>query len=673
MTQFRPNPFLDDVYVRELCNPGVLEGTVGAIHDGALTALQAHVANLAGSDGAVVLLKSPVAGAGKSHLLARLASASQRDGFFVPLEVNHDARPSWTRLLRDVLAASANGDETFLDEMSRRLMGEATAELILRGDVPTADPAASIATLKRDYMRVFDMREGGSDISRWMMSNFSVLLPLMGEVLGCRAVIDTDEAIAWLRVLARFNAGNAADRKAALASVSVIGDDEAAMDGAKQRLRTFCRLAAVHRPLVMVFDHVDTMMHEHEDAAVLAAMIAELGRLRFGAGVIFSINGDVWAAAFDGQLPGALKDRLTGRRIQLHGMNLSDAEQLLRLRLRQAKIPNLEADDFFNELDLVAKIAAGSATPRQILRYAASVWERLHGELPETLGDSVKDYLPATSEMPAASSLAEPTTLRPLAEAVRKPGEALAEEATDLQAGVAKQIGNISSLLRDLKSRREQFVPGKTVSESPVMTPQFEEVDGADDASPLVRRFSEIRESILKKSGQRLDLGALRRMVSLAGERFPVVESSEFKMSPGEEPLVMKWVFPGSEILFGFEPEHQFRYWQSLIKLAARRVESGTAGRVKLVVFSDDECPFSGAACAEESELVAARQQFLDVIELDAGMAASVVAADRVVSEMTTGDEAVQPADAIRELAPQLDPLWRRITRPMTQASAEEV
>ena len=32
---------------------------------------------------------------------------------------------------------------------------------------------------------------------------------------------------------------------------------------------------------------------------------------------------------------------------------------------------------------------------------------------------------------------------------------------------------------------------------------------------------------------------------------------------------------------------------------------------------------------------------------------------------------AVLPADAIRELAPQLDPLWRRITRPLRGEVAE--
>ncbi|MCP5112650.1 MAG: hypothetical protein GY953_17640 [bacterium] len=290
----------------------------------------------------------------------------------------------------------------------------------------------------------------------------------------------------------------------------------------------------------------------------------------------------------------------------------------------------------------------------------------------------MKDYLPPKEHLPGGANLAEPTTLRPLNEVVRgapdKPGgESL--EPEKVNPGTVKQMGNISSLLRELKSRREQFAPGRqegATDEVPLVS-QVDATDAADDeASPLMRRFDEVRDALLKKRGQRLDLEALRRMVSLAGESFPVVEASDFKMSPGEEPRVMKWVFPGNEILFGFEAEHQFRYWQSLIKLAGRRAESAAAGRLKLVVFCDCEKPFSGAASADEGELEAARENYLDVIELDAGTIASVAAADRVVFEMAKAEVPVVPADAIRELAPQLDPLWRRITRPLVEAGEGE-
>ena len=292
------------------------------------------------------------------------------------------------------------------------------------------------------------------------------------------------------------------------------------------------------------------------------------------------------------------------------------------------------------------------------------------------MGESVKDYLPG--KLPRAGSLAEPSTLRPFTESIAA-GEGTPPspplEPGKVDPETIKQMGNISSLLRELKSRREQFVPrndaGDPENVAP-MAPKMDAIDAQDEQSPLVRRFGEIREALMKKRGQRLDLEALRRMVSLAGERFPVVEPSDFKMSPGEEATVMKWVFPGNEILFGFEPEHQFRYWQSLIKLAGRRSESAADSRLKLVVFSELDHPFSGAASVDVAEVEAARGHYLDVIDLDAGMIASVTAADRVVNEMARAEEPVLPADAIRELAPQLDPLWRRITRPLTGSGEAE-
>ena len=682
-----PNPFLDDAYARGVSDSalGDVAGelTIEPIHEQPLRQLGKHLADLTGRAGAVVLLRSARAGFGKSHLLARLGAAHAKECFFVPLDVNRDSRPNWTGMLQGVLTACSKGEGSaaslsFLDCMGRKLMGEAAAELILRGDIPTANPAVAITMLKRDYLQAFDMRGGSvsAEVSRWMACNFSVLLPLMGEVLGSRAVVDKEEAVAWLRVLARFNAGDDSERKAALDGVTVFGEGDSAQAGAKQRLRSFCRLATLDRPLVLVFDHLDALWGGKKEAMTLACMVGEMGRLQFGSGVLLSVNGDIWSSVFNGHLPGAVEDRLTAREVPLAGIAVEEAESLIRLRLDGASISVADANRFVEEArlpDMMDRRWAGAATPREVLRHGATVWERLMtprkasdgvGE-PKT-GETVKGYMPG--KIPGAENLAEPSTLRPMREVVRRgrPGEAEPppSEPGKVDPGAIKQMGNISSLLRELKSRREQFVPQnqsvEPSGEAPIVGSEV-----AEDISPLVQRFDEVREALLQKRGQGLDLEAMRRLVALAGESFPVVTPSDFKMSPGEEPMVMKWVFPGNEILFGFEPEHQFRYWQSLIKLAGRRSESASVGRLKLVVFSEGAQPFSGAASMEEDEMVEARRRYLDVIDLDAGMIASVTAADRVVSEMAKSDEPVLPSDAIRELAVQLDPLWRRITRPL--------
>jgi hypothetical protein len=689
-----PNPFLDDVFVGGISDSGLAAPAdwpgVAPIHAEALRVLGDHIRGLAGGGGAIVLLRSPRAGSGKSHLLSRLAAARGDDHFFIPLDVNRDSHPSWVELMQGVLRASAQERQArpqmpFLDEMGRRLMAEAAADLILRGDVPTSDPAAAISMLKRDYLRVFDMRAGGSDVARWMTGNFNALLPLMGGVLGSRAAVDPDEAVAWLRVLSRFNAGTATERKAAVNAVVSLGEDSLSQAGAKQRLRSFCRLAGLVRPLVFVFDHIDALAAAKDDAMQLACVLGEFGRLKFGVGTILSVNGDVWSASFEGELPGALEDRLNGRVIDLGGIDVDEADALVRQRLGAAAIAPADMAQFMlraNLADVIKRRWGGEASPREVLRYAAATWDRMvappgaknpRGPIAEPqVGESVKDYV--SGKMPTAASLAEPSTLRPMVELVKGNTPAPAEPGK-VDPGTIKQMGNISSLLRELKTRRDQFVPAGGFGDEPEsgqQPPQMAAVDEVDDSSPLIQRFGEIRESLMKKRGNRLDLEALRRLLTLAGERFPVVESSEFKMSPGDEPTVMKWVFPGNEILFGFEPEHQFRYWQSLIKLAGRRAGSAAAaaGRLKLVVFSETDHPFSGAASVEVDELAAARGNYVDVIDVDAGMIASVIAADRVVCEMAKADEPVMPADAIRELAPQLDPLWRRITRPLAAKDA---
>ena len=683
MMHSQENPFLDDVHVSEVSLRGRIASgrvdSVNELHAGSLAVLGEHLADLGASRTVMVLLRSPRAGMGKSHLLSRLVSARD-DVYFVGMDVNRDSHPSWVRWLRGILKdcseSPGGGQPAFLEQVSRRLMAEATIELILRGDVPAANPAAAIAMLKRDYVKIFDMAGGGSEVARWLVANFNELLPLMGEVLGSRAVIDPDEAVAWLRVLSRFNAGNVAERKAILGSVAMFGEDDAAQEGAKQRLRSFCKLASIERPLVLVIDHIDSLAGDGEEPMVLACMISEFLRQQFGGGVILSVNRDVWAASLGDQLPNAIEDRLTSRVVDLQGINVSEAEALVRWRLANADLEREEVEKVIVEArlrEVVATRWGGFAAPREVLRHAAAIWDQLVGEPGgggAAVEQSVADYLPGVEQLPGASSLAEPETLRPVTESFRSETRASgkAPEPGKVDPGTIKQMGNISSLLRELKSRREQFVPGAREAGGLVpVAPIVEETAPDEGASPVVRRFRQVRDGLIKVRDQRLDQDALRRLVSLAGESFPVVESSEFKMSPGEEPMVMKWAFPGNEILFGFEPEHQFRYWQSLIKLAARRAESGAAGRLKLVVFCPRDQPFSGAASADEAELERARAKYLDVIDLDLAMVASVIAADRVVVELAKAETPVLPAEAIRELAPQLDPLWRRITRPLEE------
>ena len=445
-TQLTPNPFLDDIFLAGSASPALGaaldEPTVESMHADALRKLAGHVANLAnGAGGAVILLRSSRAGFGKSHLLERLVAARKNECFFVPLDVNRDTRPTWTGMLQGVLVAGAQVRQatprvSFLESMGRKLMAEAASDLILRGDVPSGDPARAIAMLKRDYLRAFDMRGGGSEVARWMAGNFTTLLPLMGAVLASRAMIGEDEAVAWLRVLARFNAGGAAERKAVLDSVALFGDEGAAQAGAKQRLRSFCRLAALDRPLVLVFDHIDALAGAKRDAMQLTCMLGELGRQRFGVGAILAVNGDVWGSSFDGHLPGALEDRLTGREVRLGGIDLDGSEALVRLRLGASQVAPAEVEDFLREAKLAEVMErrwAGAAAPRDVLRHAAKVWDRLMDpasagasngsqewtDAPEA-GESVKDYLPG--KLPQAASLAEPSTLRPMREVIGSGG-----------------------------------------------------------------------------------------------------------------------------------------------------------------------------------------------------------------------------------------------------------
>ncbi len=66
-----------------------------------------------------------------------------------------------------------------------------------------------------------------------------------------------------------------------------------------------------------------------------------------------------------------------------------------------------------------------------------------------------------------------------------------------------------------------------------------------------------------------------------------------------------------------------------------------------------------------QDEIVSARAHFLDLQTLDHPSLAACYAADEVLRESERGTLPLGSADAFAAMAPQLETLWKRLTRPL--------
>ena len=114
------------------------------------------------------------------------------------------------------------------------------------------------------------------------------------------------------------------------------------------------------------------------------------------------------------------------------------------------------------------------------------------------------------------------------------------------------------------------------------------------------------------------------------------------------------WRSPDHEILFGFEPAEQIPYWRALIEQAGESPLTLS----KVVVFTPEGTP----PIIREGLNGEARER-LDILELDRGALASIAATRKVLLHADSQE------DTFAQIAPELDFLWRRITRPMSTGS----
>jgi len=613
-----PNPFQDSIFRGDLRIAPSSSAVFYPTQEQSLGSLIASLEEERKDHGRIRMVHSPRAGFGKSHFIAQVLSDAVQK-YVLPISFNCENSPTWQELFnQSINCLSHNQDNeklSALSETARMVFAELVGELVLLGIVPSKNPEIAKRGLQDNYLSMFDLKQPGSPIVQWFMENFNALsLPLSDE-LRRRTKLDGSASRFWIEFLYRHESGD-------LDSVSRATSNLTSHE-ARERMREISLLISRCRPLVIIFDNLDSFQDDNEGAAKAAYIFSEISRIGIAALTIIAINDDVWQSSFAEKIPNAISDRITDGRLHLQGISIDCARALLTERMHVQPGNQGQQEKLFSAINLEAIYGArqgADLSPRELLRLAATAWE--NSKLGEIL--------------PAAASLTA-TAIPDKISAIPESPHQSAHET----------LGRIRKMLRGVNQRN----PGKAEfttqpAASKEKNPPWKQI--RNDAPPALREFAQKREEIYRADDLLLDTIAIRHALELAGRRSPLLDYREFDVVEGSSASC--WRSPDHEILFGFEPAEHIPYWRALVEQAGE----SPLTLAKVVAFTPEGSP----PLIREGLNGEARER-LDILELDRGALASIAATRKVLLHADSEEE------TFAQISPELDFLWRRITRPM--------
>ncbi|MEM8953807.1 MAG: hypothetical protein AAGD22_06630 [Verrucomicrobiota bacterium] len=724
----RLNPFDNDVVGDLRSSPGEY-GRVAlyaAPYEGVLARLRALVEGgddeLAGSGGEIILLTSARAGYGKTHFLARLREAVATELLVLPLAFRREQSLDWEKMLVDLLIAadrSVGRELSMLQEAVRRLFAEGIADMIVSGEVPCGQREEALRSLRESWRELLDPASEDEAVAQWFSEVFDALSPTLVSGFCERFRVSHEEGLFWVGRLYRYHQDSVLDgemRSASLAELlrAELGDWRRPSPDASMRSKyeILARVLGMGRPVVYVADHLDSFYEDQQGGFDVASILLELASMEGSGAVILSVNADLWASVFNGHLPSAFEDRLSGTSVILAGIDVIEASAMIAERLGRAGIPDDMAACFTGVLGLRAyyEQAEGDALPpRQVLRHARSCWDRFaaSGFSMTGLGAAGEAELVDLSAFPEGPGGGDPLDLPPLDFLQFEAGgeadpllieradlDALGESGGDDFLQVPDEFdpsGEEADLLLHPHERGDQA--GDEEEEASRKRHGFQQllsrirgqrmishgdVKGRGGNLPALRFNRLRREAITGGSvNGALDLGRLQLVLRWVGGRLPVLEQEEMILN-GAESSMLIWRFDGDAVLFGFEASTNHPYWQSVVErgLSLRREESEEVSEgddffpplvpsVKLVAFYPGHEPSEVASWKALHEAFAEGANLIDYVELDRETVGGLWAAAQLIEEVGEESNSLLVNDVFLLLVREFDYLWARLTRPL--------
>lgn len=373
------NPFVEDVFVDR---PDQLPGASRIHHELFAQILDSVESLLQDSNsgrvpvgmGRLFLLSAPGAGYGKSHLAARLRDHLGAIASTLFLPFDRSRQVAWPVVLSStlrqftVLTSSRHHSATLLEEFSRYFLSRLVLDCIRSGRLKARECPEDASRVKVDFVALFGPGSH-SKILTWLDKRADDLVRNSDTEFSQALGMGRTELAFWTRVFIDLN----------LREIGTLDRLRGLSNGeARERLLQLLRLAADHRPVMLVADGLDGF-HHSDTAGMEIAEILNSVREKVPRSVsLVCVNEDVWSSVFASRLPVAWLDRLSGERLSLPPISPDAATEIVRLRLRRTRLSESAAAKFAQRLGEDHRWFDGPTrlTPRIVLRQASDLWRR---------------------------------------------------------------------------------------------------------------------------------------------------------------------------------------------------------------------------------------------------------------------------------------------------------
>ena len=564
--------------------------------------------------GNILMVSSPSAGHGKTHLISEALNSHSSVSTPVQINLSTQSHCSYSFILQQIISyLSDRPPEKSLSPlatMTRSLFADLICNLVTNEIVPVENKSTAIKGLNQHYDKMLNLKDRSSLIAEWFKQNITALFPHLVTALINKTGLSNESCEFWIEILYGCELDGPELIKKEINSLT---DHDA-----KNRIGEFNTFITQDQPLILVFDHLDLLYKNTEKSLKLTQLLADITQQAVVPLTILAINDDLWESTFTNAIPSAIRDRINERNVQLKGIPFQTAKELIRYRMECANLESDTVSGFIDRIDLEEFYQStpkeGLPSPRQILRMASSEWVK--GRT-----DKVLLSKPSTAKRPELTQHSNPS----------------------------ETLQRIQKMMRSVNQRTE---PKPTQSTETIADLPWKEPD--ENAPSSVKDFADQRNELFSSGQSLFDTEAIRYTLEMAGRRSPIIEYREFDVHG--ESSASSWLSPEMEIIFGFEPAERIPYWRALVDQA----ENSPMESSKVIAFkSPDEENF------QFDVLNGTARKNLDVLELDREELASIAAGRSIITASNSEEE------TFSEIAPELEFLWRRITRPVSNVSSE--
>ena len=560
----------------------------------------------------ILMVSSPDSGQGKSHLIAEAMTSQAAISTPVHINLTANSQCNYGSVLYQILSilSDSSPEKPFssLATITRSLFADLICNLVTGEIVPVQNKSTAINGLNKHYGKMLNLKDDSSLVANWFKNNISALFPHLVTAFSDKTGLPKESCEFWIEILYGCELD---DPEIIKKEITLLNEEDA-----KSRIAEFNKFIMRDQSLVLIFDHLDLLYNNKEQSLKVTQLLTDIAQQSVVPLIILSINDDLWNSTFSNAIPSAIRDRVNERNIRLNGISIQSAEELIKYRMECVGIDTRTANNFIERMGLGKLYQAspkdGLPSPRQVLRMASSQWLK-----------NVTDKV--LLDEPVTRTRTEPAQNENSSETLQR----------------------IQKMMRSVNQRNvsAQAKTTQTVAESPWREPDI-------NAPSSVKDFSHQRNKLYSSKQSLFDTEAIRYTLEMAGKRSPIIEYREFDVHGNSS--ASSWLSPEMEIIFGFEPADRIPYWRALVDQA----ENSPMQNSKVIAFKSP-----GEENFQFDALNGSAKENLDILELDREELASIAAGKSIINASDSEEE------TFSEIAPELEFLWRRITRPVRNVS----